>query len=185
MEQLTEIKRTTPQLMREFGVGPRIIMRLRALCSDNATLAECSSCVGLSETVCEIVIQHFSMRAVMKENPTQAELDLAANRRRERIAIWQETIAAKAGDAALNGFDLATQSASFGDSKGFADAARGVSAFTQLARQAEGLDSDAKPGSGGSISLAVFVVRPGEQPIEVSATPVAELRADASEPDFD
>ena len=95
------------------------------------------------------------------EAASEQEKQILRARRAELVSKWQSRVATESAAIAVDAFEMARDAVNVKDTRGFADAARGIGTMVQLARQAEGLD---KPGAGGGSTggLSVFVLQVGE-----------------------
>lgn len=150
----------------------RILARMQSLLVDGASFAEISEHVLLPAEVVEHWIHHFHWQELVPERTTAQDIERARVMRQEKIALWQQAMAAKSSDLSLRGFALAENAIDRGDARSFGDAARGINTFAQLTRQAEGLDSKAEGGT--SVTLNQFVLRVGETVREAKPVPNAE-----------
>lgn len=107
----------------------------------------------------------------------------ALARRAEAVKRWQSKISTESAALSVDAIALARNSVELGDARGFGDAARGIKTLVEITRQAEGLDANGSGSSGGA-SLALFVLRVGENGVQdtrpiVNVTPPIE-----TEPEF-
>lgn len=111
----------------------------------------------------------------MQRTPEQAE-SIAAHRAEQRKE-WQEHVAVESAALSSDGFAIVREKIVAGDARGMNDAARAVNTLVQMARQADGMDNEAKQGRGDTFNL--YIARIGEagveeaKPIDITPKPVA------------
>jgi hypothetical protein len=111
-----------------------------------------------------------------KRTPEQ-EQSIAAHRAEQR-KDWVEHVAVESAALSTDGFAVVREKIAQGDARGMNDAARAVNTLVQMARQADGMDSDAKASKGDTFNL--YIARIGEagieeaKPIDIVATPTRE-----------
>lgn len=105
------------------------------------------------------------------ERTPEQEASIAAHRAEQRKE-WVEHVAVESAALSSDGFTLIREKLDKGDARGMNDAARAVSTLVQMARQADGMDSEAKRSGGDTFNL--YIARIGEAGIE-DARPVLDI----------
>lgn len=144
--------------MRKYTISEGV--RLINMLEDGFTDEECGTALNVAPELVAFWIRRFQLELHRKrklDTEDALELKRRAEERRER---WRAKVSAESAALSVDGFQLARDSVTLNDPRGFKDAASGVAQFVNLVRQAEGLDRDTGP-KGGS-TLNVFIARIGE-----------------------
>lgn len=157
--------------------GTRLFYLLRRGHSDQA-IAE-SLCVAPALVAHWVEAYHlakFRSSGTTRAPELQAAID---SKRAEQRAEWVEHVAVESAALSSDGLGIIREKIAQGDARGMNDAARAVNTLVQMARQADGMDSDAK-GSKGGTTFNLYVARIGEAGIEEMKR--AEPAVDAAGP---
>lgn len=159
--------------------GIKLFYLLRKGYSDTEIASELS--VGsidgeVSSSLVSQWVEQYHLAKYRGARTPEQEAGIAAHRAEQRKE-WVEHVAVESAALSSDGFALIREKMQEGNARAMNDAARAVGTLVQMARQAEGMDSDAKEKRGDTFNF--YVARIGEagiedtKPIDITPKPVA------------
>lgn len=108
-------------------------------------------------------VEEYHLSKYRGARTPEQQASIAAKRAEQREE-WKEHVAVESAALSTDGFGVIREKIAQGDARGMNDAARAVNTLVQMARQADGMDNEAKQGRGDTFNL--YIARIGEAGVE-------------------
>jgi hypothetical protein len=145
------------RIASKFPLAKRLKAKVMFIEGDSLSRIEAET--GIPKTTVHELVNAMGWRKLNSTKKGKVLAEEYIKEAAESVREWVDVLGVESQELALRGVGLARDAADDKNAKDYANAARGVHTFAQLARQSAGLDA-VKPENKSSMS--VFVVRVGD-----------------------